>query len=791
MTKILLLISLIFSFHSVAEVCEDDKLSEKNCIPEDVDFRDIGNSLKSVKKAKDLCGDCKNLVVEKIMTSPEGKRERDLEHRALLGKATLDEFQKELSFISLDLMSIRSSFALDFDPKDSIKSCDFQKNLKKPSCLSKEQEAAFNQQATEIKRSLATELANILSPTPDMKSGLLARTPNDCSFKDSDSLSARMRFSEFSMTPEFIGKLKDLNIPSSSSMEQFLKENKVPEELARSIKDLTLHPLMKNLFSDTNKLNQFLGEFSFNSKTHTLKETNDEIIEKLYGKKYAKDFGESIKNRCKDVFEKTNKYLDQIYCQASPSYVASDAVSMEAVNGHKFKAGSQKEVEKSLKQLCSHLNNSGPDALNFKVIRADICTSGPETLINNPLKEFKTEAYKSYFWNSQDAMCAAKKQGECTEASIDPGCKMLNYLNLAKSSPEYQRMAQTSGENINLILRSMVGNGVPYKGGKVDEEALVLLKQEGILEGGPKPTGPRQANAESFHKAVKNSEGEAKVAAPEVSAPKSFPETSEQERQDDTANSEDMNAKGATRSRVSKAKSSALSKQEMDDVFNRLGKASKKELKGKGNNSDENTDEEDAPESNPKNNNVSLNTGIKKAEADNTFVKTTSPKFPTNSEHKATIDPKVVRKDASYNEAKIQAQVRAPAGANLENTTMTMSKKSGQDEIVIKVPDESVLLKNTPELEAKIREYLDKSGENLSGAKAGAPFTVRLGKYDIEITLDYRGHYVARCTNKALYPDLHPEYLALLSKYFTGIKNRVSGLDSIGKIISSEGHKNN
>ena len=729
----------------------------------------------------------KNSIYTRFFTPPE----KELEQNASLGKATLEEFQKELTFISIDLMKVRSSFALNFDPKEAIKSCDF-KNLHKPACLlTKAQEQAFQKQANKIQASLASELANILSSQPDLNSGLLKRTSNECEIKDSDAIFARMRFTESLINPDLIIKLKKLNIPNGTSLAKHLKEKKTTVEFESTINDISHHPLLKVLFNDTEKLNVFLNEFHLNN--NELSETNNEIIEKLYEKKYANEFGDDIKNRCKKAFTRTNLYLDQIYCKKEPTYIADDYLAMEAINGSQFKSMTKKQAEESLKSFCFQFNNSKKSATSFNSIRQDICGSNDKNLIKFPLKEFRDEAYNSFFWNSQNNMCISEKEGKCVETSKDQGCKMLHYLNQSKTSKQYQELAKASGDNINLILRSLIGNGIPQKDGKPDSVAISLLKSEGIFPDGKNSSRPQQKEAATFHNNEKYSNA---VKDEPIQRPSNeFIPDKKQSRSDSNpyTNTEAIDDKnnGSVKDQDSLKKKigpgrkfSNLTDTEMKNVMNRFGKSNKKignEI-SKMNNEiiDKLKDPRTSGEGSP-NSKSGTNSSITQINQINQIAPH------SNNGPQATLDPKKIDKDASYNAAKMQAQQnRTPTNDAINTPTFSLSKTiSGLNKIEIKVQDESILDKKAPELEKKIQEYLDKSGQSLQGAKTGEAFFVKLGKFEIKVAINDYGVYVATCKDNTL----HPEYLAFLSKYFTGIKSRVNSRESMENIINESKKK--
>lgn len=93
----------------------------------------------------------------------------------------------------------------------------------------------------------------------------------------------------------------------------------------------------------------------------------------------------------------------------------------------------------------------------------------------------------------------------------------------------------------------------------------------------------------------------------------------------------------------------------------------------------------------------------------------TQNNFPISSGTPIKRDSKVVRKDASLNDAKLSAlQKRGLAIDSLKDTRIALSKtESVLNKIEIKVPNESILDKKTSDLGAKTQDYLDKSASSL------------------------------------------------------------------------------
>jgi hypothetical protein len=810
--KFALIFLLFISFNTFALVCDDagtlSTLDGRVCLTDELSKEELESLVARKDEILTFCQGCKSPLLETILKDKDASHE----NKSSYSGAILDEFQKELSFLSIDLMKIRNSYRLNFDPSKAIKSCDFNKNLKKPRCLKGIEADKFDMRISSIKSSLANELVNVLSDGSEKKDGLFDRPEvTACGLNDKDVSNANIRYSESLLSPEFISSLKSFNIPSKTSFKDFLKENlgkksnlspemkKKLQGLKKQTVVLNQNPLFEVLLNDTTKLNLFLKEIGPN-------DDNSRIVETLYSEKFTNMLGESFSSRCDDVFKKTTKHLDDLLCKNVP-YIADELQSMQAVSGTSFKEMTDKEAENEIKTHCAYLNAKRPNAVSFISIREDMVGLNHNNLSDLPLKQFKQEAFKKMFANQQENICNAKADKSiCEKDPESENCKMLHFYELGKTDKHYKQMAQASGENINLILRSLVGSGLPTKDGKVDTKAVVLLQSEGILPGGDSSTRPQQQDAGTFFKTV-NSGNNGTNATPipqtkttQNSATQFKPTTGttaavdESSDEDPTSTSKSTTSNNLEDIKKTDKKFSALSDEEQKNILNRLKpkrKAGKSDIKGFSPDAQKDSDPffaNSAEETSA----GSFNTRGPASTSTNTaIVPTAQNTSGFKSGNYAKIDPTVVRKDGQYNKALEQANTndRSPASNPVEETKFALTKnESGLNEIEIKVADESILEKKTPELEKKIQEYLEKSGQSLTGAKKGEAFIVKLGKYKIKVAINDYGAYVATCAKGE---SIHPEYLAFLSRYFTGIKERVSSRLSMEKIINEESVKRN
>jgi hypothetical protein len=771
------------------------ELAETKCLGDNLSRSDISRTLKKEKATTKFCKTCNNpfmgLTIDNRIQP--------------YAQATMNELQKELTFISVDLVKMRSSFVMNFESDSAVKSCNFN-NLLIPKCLQGKEIVSFKGEVRKIQNTMATELASLLSEKPIGDEGFFKRTSsNSCGIKDNEILFAKMRYNESLLTPDVINALKELNLKKDLTLKDSIDEkSNISVALSKSTEKLSAHPILKALFNEPIKLKRFLAQIE-------PADDNKKIIEKLYKSETANEMGNKISDRCKEAFQSTARILEKVYCEKKSPYVATNAASMELLNGKEFKVLSDHEAEESIQRHCARLNSDsqieGSSLTKFDEV-FQINSKNDNALAILPVENFKVKAYESLVGNQAIATCnAIQDKSLCKKEPAREECQMANFLEQSHKDKHYKELANSSNANINAILRSLLDQGLPQKDGKVDQAAVTLLQTAGILPGGnPQSQNPAPRDAGSFFKTVSNETNgttpspipQSQTKTTQAPTPQFSPTSNataavkESEKDDSSDSSKTTVPSTSEDTKQATNKFSNLSDSEQQDLLDRLKpKAKNKGAKTQGMNSASNQSEDSSFTKGPTNG-FNSNTSINQDDSianNSAQAPSVQNKFPSSSGTQAKLDSKVVRKDASINEAKLSAlQNRGPASDPVKDTTIALSKtESGLNKIEIKVPDESILDKKTPDLEAKIQDYLDKSASSLTGAKKGEAFIVKLGKYDIKVAINDYGVYVASCKDASL----HPEYLAFLSRYFTGYKERVSTRLSMENIISKEQKKAN
>lgn len=755
-------------------------LAETKCFTEELGKNDIDRQLTKSKTTKKFCKNCNNHLYRLSLSSPETKGEANLE----LAKTTLNELQKELSFITTDLMKLRSSFSLKFDPSTAVKSCNFT-NLPRPSCLSNAEaigsKSLLETEILKTQNILATELAHLISSDSESDDGLFKRTKIlKCSIQDNEIMFSQMRYNESLITQDVIADLKKLNLQDGQDIEKAILEKKLKtDSLLNVTKSLSTHPLIKSLFDHPIELKAFLSRINST-------DTNETIIEKLYSSEVGQNYGKTITQRCDTALKTTASILEKIYCDRESPFIADNAKTMELINGNKFKNLPDEVAEKNVQKYCAQINEiNEKKALNSSSFEEvlKINEKNDPTISQFPIEIFREEAYSSLLGNEKQSVCNAKnRRPPCSPDSNERECKLLFFLEQSRASKEYKQIANSSDENINSILRSMIGNGMPVKNGKVDQNAVSLLKKEGLLpdsESITRTTQPRDAS--SFHKTITNSK--------EAERNKQYPTTISQENMlpDDnkqTGNnylpSGDINDPGqfaqsqketGTRNNMP---FSNLSDEEQRKLMSYFGKKKSPNLNKKSEelNQQKESDEPSGSEDNK------LLPGSVMAE---TGIAPTRPEAPTLSSAIPNRSPASTNKTKSFsvpkqdlmNQALVDAntfKMSAKAETRAGDSFVLTKSKEGNNEIQISVAENELV--KIQDFKKKLEDLLAVHGEDLSMVKEGENLVVKLNKFQIDVFFNKQLNiYEASCRDQSI----PKEYLKTISHYFNVTLKEVAG----------------
>lgn len=786
-TGIIFLLLSLASSVIAEEICLEDKDAFTD-IKKITGQRCITTSPKNLTmlRTKDdwgkFCLKCNSQSINSLILS----NEKQIETRDLYARTAFDDFQKVLTLMTVDFMKMRSSYAFKFDGKKAAESCDISKNLAKPKCFSEAKnkifESKFNDRLDGIKNALATELSNILTSNSSSNDGLIHRLPKDkttCNISDKDILFVQARFNETLITPDLI---KELNQIDTAKLSLILTDSRqdssiIKEDTLVKLKELKSHPLFLSLIEDPKKLNEFL-------KSIDPKDDNAIIISKLYDSKSGPNIGKIIESKCNSLFNAVSKSLEDIYCGKPMPYIADDIESIENAIGTRLKSMNKDEAENHIQLFCADINTRKDTRKSYKEIHSFITGTSDQNLVDQNLTTFKAQSGETIFQKNESKICEAKiKTPPCSDESKDEGCLKLKFLNLSTQSKVYKEMASASSDDINLILRSMVGDGLPQRDGKVDTVSVTLLKTEGILPGAAPTSTPRpqQKDVATFSKAVRSSNNAATSnssqntpqvsdstpATPGMAAPTApiTPTSTSPESSYDTAAApkkvQELNQNVAKK---------GMSNEEQAEILRRLRPKNTESTQTAA--AERNPSNDTESETEQSSSSASITPTMATAVTAPAIAAASTVIAPANMGQTASAGKQTLSKSApeksSYGKAILDANNQKEAvAASVDASGSTSSALASAPTLTAtastKTTDTAKSELTERDYQSKLEVLLNAETKELSVAKDGKSFLVKLKNFQINVIYNEAMHaFVAVCPDKKI----PQEYLTTISTYF-------------------------
>ena len=774
MIKILIPV-LFISLSSQAEECATPhplngqpvvELMDYKCLSDDLKKEEVTSEIYTEKKTKKFCKKCHNPFSQLKIESEEYKQQK----RKELSEAVFAELEKELSFITIDLMKVRSSFSLPLDPKDAINNCQFEK-LQAPKCLPTN-DKFLKSLKTKSQNTIATELANILSEDQIKGESLLKRPlANECSpkLKENHVISAQMRYHESLLTKDLLNELKNIDFSNSKNLDQAIEElsksDKVKNKnIIGKTRSILTHPLVKALITRPDEFRKFVDSIPNDAD-------NKKIVEMLNSSGPALQFSKTISERCLMAMTQAAEILEKIHCSPETPYFADNAKVMGIINKKSFSDLSDEEAERKLQNFCLEYNNQSQKtgALNFNEI-LKINKNNDPSLVSLPQETFKTDAYDRSIGYDANAICKASKDStHCSQDKELRECQMLANYELLKTDKAYQRLANTSDRNINEILRSLIGQGLPQNGTGVDSYAVDLLKKEGILPGHTQADNSQPRDVVSFQKEIHQPLGAKGMKRP--SQQMAF----EKKSQNMNPTPDFMNVPH-NKDDASSIKNETQNTQKVTSDFSSLNEEEQKKilnyLKNKPGKSPT-TVSGLAQNSNPSAPQETTQYMNREDEVETSqFTRPTTVTPETNGvipkissrENSQLSAPHKKSISESYNKALQEAQLRrSPASENqLMVPSLSLSKNSaGVNEIEIEVNEED--LGQVALFKEKLKDLLKSHSEEIIKLKEGEKLIIMINNHEILLTFNSETrNYEAKSNDKSLPVD----YLNTISHYF-------------------------
>lgn len=446
---------------------EDNKLAIPNCIT-----KDIRVDLKKGNLTQ-LCEVCRPKFEEQTKIFGIKKDDKKIN----LTNTLQNELLKSLSSNLINIASLRSAHSLVGDYSKAINACDF-KNFKK-NLIEKDQKTGTNcsKGIDDIEKKLVNELGLLLSPKSSNKDiGVLKRSLNSAScLAESDIMRAKAQYIEENLDINLINKILSTN--TDGDFEKNL-ESSIPDNLVTMF---STHPVFANFLKDPKILFNILKGFP-SSKNR------DDVIKYLYkSQDISNGVIENISSNCQKAFD---TYLNT----ACTDNIKNNSVNLQGttLNGPilgKIDNITSKTISDSddinknfeLIGICEIKNDKNALKINesLKEISSGLKSSQQQMI----LSEYQLAKYQDEFGDLQARVCKLNNE-KCEEPVKDvsdkPFCR-IRQLAKPKEGTVESRLASSSDENVNKLLRSFIGEPKD-----LSPEVKDVLVKEGIL---PKEDG--------------------------------------------------------------------------------------------------------------------------------------------------------------------------------------------------------------------------------------------------------------------------------------------------------------
>lgn len=445
---------------------------------------------------ENLCGTCKSQYNEKlkVLTNENLKKQKPEDVRDqkknLFFDIAFQEYKKTLSNSLIEIAKLRSAGATNSSYASSKNKCQFKTEEDFPATCSADLKTKIKKTLEEVQSGLAGELAQIISQKKlqDRSTGILNRTSAAniaCFIPEKDILFSRNRALESAFTPEILNSISQIDPLSVNSLDDIfiaLKNTNITN-MVEIQRDLVVHPLLSQYSHSPRDFIQFIK--SINPKT------NNKFHEELYSKESGDLFDKKTSENCENAF----KTLSESIC--GPTFSDGDF----SINPFKYTSLSKEVLltnESEFASTTSIITNN-EKAFNLceiaqmpgKMNASDKIKSISKNIANGfssmPFQQFKLNKYVGNFSSLNETLCKIQSGKEpCTPKTFT--CSIYeNYKKLQNQSTPESRLANSSNEEINSLLRSFIGNpkGIPAEVKETLIAQGILPKENGTLVAQP------------------------------------------------------------------------------------------------------------------------------------------------------------------------------------------------------------------------------------------------------------------------------------------------------------------
>jgi len=720
-------LAILFSFQAPADVCQIDVFAKK-CfeIDQPADLSLLYNDPVDFKE--NYCKtQCQPDMTSFVALSPEDIKRIKEEQASFV----MNEVQKGMTEVMMDLMKVRSGFALQGSADSAIKSCNLDL-IQVPECF----KSTIKPKISDLKKGMALEIKNILSGEMVKESILMTRTSestaNTCEAKESNILMAKTLEQLSYLSDERFENLKNLSSDYSKL----------------EIKRLKTNPLLKVILESESLRKEF---FSLNA---------DDRKSFAFGPKVGDAFFEQTKNNCDHIIKRSSEAFSQISCDQDVKFKNQTVTSYEKNKDFNFSDPklTPDVALSNIQALCKEVLTSPENAKDLTELLNSVLPENSENKTKS-LTRFKLDIHSSNLATNQSLISKARVNNETNTV----GAELLKFCESLTTDDSFKDLAKGSNDNINKILYSLIHDA------PMDPETKVILVQEGILPDPKNEIKPTPATSVAkFDERVKNS------PAKKINHVSQSSSANKNVNSESYNNMNSQNSNYATSQRSNQANGDDIaSVDEQTDAevknlipkSNKLSQAQKDLLKDfKSRSASASSIAKTPSAKTPVPSALSLGAGasdVSSREAAESHVPASDLGFAPNTARLSPEAAKMSERDKAIESALASRGIASTSGSAAVTVSST---KDGENLVEINVPENELLIVES--FKNDLKNLLQIRDGEFALIQTGENILVKINEFEVKVVFDKNsGQYVAKCDDDK-FPDAYEE---VIKNYFNKI----------------------
>ncbi len=439
-------------------------LSVPNCLTEENLFQESESS----PSPGPICNQCRNAFNARI-SIPNDDRLK-LKKQAYFD-SMYSEFEKAMSTLAVDMVSIRTLYSTGSNFQSSASKCSTNAFEAKVSrCGTIQQDFFKNKHFSDR---MASEISNLLTGGPSYSPSILQRgaNQNQCNITDQNLISLKPLLLEKTITPEQVSFLAGINATNTNDLMRMIN---APNK--RDLFDLVWHhPLLRSMAENPTEFKSFFSSLTSIRDQQSLK---DKFKADLYTQARGNKIDRETAQRCEQAMNTMiNKVCSSDFDNGNLSlgpFKGFDRYNNGNVTNETEAITSESDLAKNV-TLLEFCEAPRPQGLLLARDAESINSWMPLNHREMTFRSYSSQKYSDEFGTPKSAVCSYHPADTCTENNQQCELYKLYRDSVTPGTPEY-RLASNPDKKVNEVLRALVGTPKD-----ISQEVRRNLVEQGIL----------------------------------------------------------------------------------------------------------------------------------------------------------------------------------------------------------------------------------------------------------------------------------------------------------------------